>query len=140
MNTNRNLRRQPENQTRQRQLNIVSSRPHDIICQAKKHWLSGAFQKTDRPQLIIKTVNPIPAAYGETITTPEDELGNSEIIGYKVFCPFCKKFEEQITGTAAEGYVLQSLCGRGFYRIFMDDVRRDIVHKVLEAADYEELL
>ena len=104
------------------------------------NWLKNYFKQNDRPQLIIKTVNPIPAAYGETITTPEDELGNSEIIGYNVFCPFCKKFEEQITGTAAEGYVLQSLCGRGFYRIFMDDVRENIVSKVLEAADYEELL
>ena len=104
------------------------------------NWLKNYFKQNDRPQLIIKTVNPIPAAYGETIITPEDELGNSEIIGYKVFCPFCKKFEEQITGTAAEGYVLQSLCGRGFYRIFMDDVRENIVSKVLEASDYEELL
>jgi hypothetical protein len=93
-----------------------------------------------RPQLIIKTVTLFPPHTVETIVTPEDELGNSEIIGYKVFCPFCKKFEEQITGTAAEGYVLQSLCGRGFYRIFMDDVRENSVTKVLEASDFEELL
>jgi len=78
---------------------------------------------------------PIPAAYGETVNTPEDEIGESEIIGYKIFCPYCKKFESQITGSAAEGYVLLSLCGKGFYRIFMDDVRADIVSKVLEAVE-----
>ena len=104
-------------------------------CQ-ENNWLKNYFDNP-RPQLIIKTVNPIPAAYGEAITTPEDELGNSEIIGFKILCPFCKKFEEQITGTAAEGYVLQSLCGRGFYRIFMDDVRTDLVSKILEAVEAE---
>jgi hypothetical protein len=104
-------------------------------CQ-ENNWLKNYFDNP-RPQLIIKTVNPIPAAYGEAITTPEDELGNSEIIGYKIFCPFCKKFESQITGMASEGYVLQSLCGRGFYRIFMDDVRTDLVSKILEAVEAE---
>ena len=104
-------------------------------CQ-ENNWLKNYFDNP-RPQLIIKTVNPIPAAYGEAITTPEDELGNSEIIGFKIFCPFCKKFESQITGMASEGYVLQSLCGRGFYRIFMDDVRTDLVSKILEAVEAE---
>ena len=120
--------------------NMITTTNRPQATSQANNWLKNYFKQNDRPQLIIKTVNPIPAAYGETIITPEDELGNSEIIGYKVFCPFCKKFEEQITGTAAEGYVLQSLCGRGFYRIFMDDVRENIVSKVLEASDYEELL
>lgn len=104
--------------------------------QRKNHWMSGFFEKNERAQLIIKTINPIPAAYGEAITE-EYEDGNSEIIGFKIFCPFCKKFESQITGMASEGYVLQSLCGRGFYRIFMDDVRTDLVSKILEAVEAE---
>lgn len=108
--------------------NIVNS----FNSQDKKHWLSGAFQKNDKPrQLIIQAVEPIPPAYGQAITDEEDE----DIIGYTVLCPFCKKQESQITGTGAEGYVIQALCGRGFYRIFLNDVRESIVHQILEAMD-----
>ena len=105
-------------------------------CQSK-NWLKDGIQKMQndrRRYLIFQTVEPIPPAYGEAINTEEDENGNSEIIGYNVLCPFCKKYESQITGTATEGHVLQSLCGKGFYRIFMDDARSDIVSKVLNGV------